>query len=131
MIGLDTNILLRSATQDDPVQSPIARRLIATLDEANPGYVNTVVLAEFAWTLRTRYKYDGDQILTAIEALLQSAAFVISDRDAVNAAVARSRDDVVDFADALIGELNRQAGCQTTMTFDRPASKVGAFTELT
>jgi predicted nucleic-acid-binding protein len=131
MIGLDTNILLRSATQDDPVQSPVARRLIATLDEANPGYINTVVLAEFVWTLRTRYKYQRAQIVTAIEALLQSAAFVISDRDAVNAAAARCRDDAVDFADALIGELNRQAGCPTTMTFDRHTSKGGAFTELT
>ena len=131
MIGLDTNVLLRSATQDDLVQSPIARRLIATLDEANPGYVNAVVLAEFVWSLRSRYKYDCDQTLTAIEALLQSAAFVISDRDAVNAAAARSRVDAVDFADALIGELNRQAGCRTTMTFDRLASKGGAFTELT
>jgi predicted nucleic-acid-binding protein len=130
MIGLDTNVLLRSATQDDPLQSPIARRLVATLDEANPGYINTVVLAEFVWTLRTWYKYDRDQILTAIEALLQSAAFVISNRNAVNVAVARSRDDAMDFADALIGELNRQAGCRTTMTFDRLASKGGAFTEL-
>jgi predicted nucleic-acid-binding protein len=131
MIGLDTNVLLRSVTRDDPVQSPIARRLIATLDEANPGYVNTVVLAEFVWNLRTRYRYARDQILTAIEALLQSAAFVIADRDGVNAAVSRSRDDGMEFADALIGELNRQAGCRTTVTFDRTASKGGAFTELT
>jgi AbrB family looped-hinge helix DNA binding protein len=56
MIGLDTNILLRSATQDDPVQSPISRPLIGSLDDANPGYVNTVLLAEFVWNLRTRVK---------------------------------------------------------------------------
>jgi predicted nucleic-acid-binding protein len=130
MIGLDTNVLLRSVTRDDPVQSPIARRLIATLDEANPGYVNTVVLAEFVWNLRTRYKYDRDQILTAIEALLQSAAFVICNRDAINRALSRCHDESLEFPDALIGELNLLAGCKTTMTFDRDASRSGAFTAL-
>ena len=37
MIGLDTNVLSRAVTQDDPVQTPVARRLIETLDETSPG----------------------------------------------------------------------------------------------
>lgn len=130
MIGLDTNVLLRAVTQDDPVQSPVARRFIAALDETNPGHVATVVLAEFAWALRSRFKYDRNAIVDALEAMLRSAAFVVADRAAVNAAVTRSRDDAMDFPDALIGELNRSAGCRTTMTFDRLASKRGAFTEF-
>ena len=130
MIGLDTNVLLRAVTQDDPVQSPLARTLIGTLDEASPGYVNVVVLVEFSWSLRTRYKYERGAIFETVETLLQSAAFVVSDRDAVNAALSRSRDEGLHFADALIGELNRIAGCRTTITFDKPASKRTAFTHL-
>ena len=130
MIGLDTNVLLRAVTQDDPVQTPVARALIGGLDEASPGYVNVVVLVEFSWSLRTRYKYERVAIIEAIESLMQSAAFVVSDRDAVNAALTRSRDEGLHFADALIGELNHVAGCHTTMTFDKPASKRTAFTQL-
>ncbi len=130
MIGLDTNVLLRAVTQDDPVQTPVARALIEGLDDARPGYVNAVVLVEFCWSLRARYKYERGAIVRAVEALLQSTAFVVSDRDAVNAALARSMDEGMHFADALIGELNRCAGCQTTMTFDKPASKRAAFTQL-
>ena len=130
MIGLDTNVLLRAVTRDDPVHSPLARTLIGALDEARPGYINIVVLVEFSWSLRTRYKYERGAIIDAVEALLQSAAFVVASRDAVNAALARSRDDGLHFADALIGELNRVAGCHTTMTFDKPASKRAAFTQL-
>ena len=130
MIGLDTNILLRAVTQDDPAQTPLARALVASLDEASPGYVNTVVLVEFTWSLRTRHKYRRTAIIDAVEAMLQSAAFIVADRNAVNAALTRSRDDGLHFADALIGELNLVAGCRTTMTFDRQASKRGPFTEL-
>ena len=53
MIGLDTNVLLRAVTRDDPVHSPLARTLIGALDEARPGYINIVVLVEFSWSLRT------------------------------------------------------------------------------
>lgn len=130
MIGLDTNVLLRAVTQDDSIQTPLARALIGTLDETNPGYVNTVVLVEFSWSLRTRYTYEREAIAEAIEAMLESAAFVVSDRDAVNTALSRCRDDGLHFADALIGELNLIAGCPTTMTFDNPASKSTAFTRL-
>jgi predicted nucleic-acid-binding protein len=128
MIGLDTNVLLRAVTQDDPVQTPIARAMIGKLDEGSPGYISTVVLAEFSWSLRTRFKYERLAIIGAIEALLESAAFVVSDRDAVNAAVSRSREDGLDFADALIGEMNYLAGCRTTMTFDRLAAKQSRIT---
>ena len=130
MIGLDTNILLRAVTQDDAVQTPIARALIGSLDESNPGYVNIVVLAEFIWNLRNRYKYEREAINEAIESMLQSAAFVVSDRDAVNAALSRCRDEGLQFADAIISELNCAAGCTTTMTFDRLSSKRAAFTRL-
>ncbi len=130
MIGLDTNILLSAVTQDDPVQTSLARTLIGTLDEANQGYVNLVVLVEFSWSLRTRYKYERTAIIEAIESMMRSAAFVMSDRDAINAALSRCRDDGLHFGDSLIGELNRVAGCSTTMTFDRPASNRTAFTRL-
>ena len=45
MIGLDTNILLRATTQDDPLQSPKARKIIKALSSDRPGYVNLLVLA--------------------------------------------------------------------------------------
>jgi predicted nucleic-acid-binding protein len=130
MIGLDTNILLRAATQDNPVQSPIAQALLDGLDEASPGYINSVVMVEFTWSLSSRYRYERSAIIVAVEELMQSAAFTIADREAVNAAIARSEDEGMHFADALIGELNRIAGCSTTMTFDKPTSKRSAFTQL-
>ena len=46
MIGLDTNVLVRYLTQDDPTQSPRATELIERrLTEGNPGFLSIVAMA--------------------------------------------------------------------------------------
>ena len=127
MIGLDTNILLRAVTDDDRKRSPLARRLLAQLSPDNRGVLNCVVLAEFVWTLRTGYDYERLEIVEMIEGMLRSGAYFFTDRDAVVAAVAKCGKEPLHFADALIGELNRGAGCNRTMTFDVGAGKSDAF----
>jgi predicted nucleic-acid-binding protein len=128
VIGLDTNILLRAVTRDDPAQSPWARRLIGALTPESPGCVALTVLCEFAWTLKRRYKYESADIATAIEAMAASPAFLLPDRDAVNAAIHEMRQFGLDFADAVIGHQHRAAGANTTMTFDQEATFSPLFT---
>ncbi|MDR1426351.1 MAG: hypothetical protein LBJ08_01145 [Bifidobacteriaceae bacterium] len=38
MIGLDTNVLVRFITKDDPDQSPTAAKFLDSLTRKNPGY---------------------------------------------------------------------------------------------
>ena len=54
MIGLDTNVLLRLFVEDDPAQSDRARRFVDAAAADEPCLVNSVVLAEFAWTLAAK-----------------------------------------------------------------------------
>jgi predicted nucleic-acid-binding protein len=128
VIGLDTNILLRAVTRDDPVQSPLARHLIGALTPESPGCVALIVLCEFAWTLKRRYKYERTDIARAIEAMVASPAFLLPDRDTVNAAINEMRQFGLDFADAVIGHQHRAAGVNTTMTFDQKATCSPLFT---
>ena len=52
MIGLDSNVLVRYLTQDDPIQSPKATEIIERrLTEENPGFVCIVAMAETVWVL--------------------------------------------------------------------------------
>ena len=51
MIGLDTNVIVRHLTGDAPVQSPEARRVFASLTEAEPGFVSLIALIEAYWVL--------------------------------------------------------------------------------
>ena len=130
MIGLDTNILVRAITRDDATLSPIAITLLSGLSATSPGMINAVVVAELAWTLRSGYGYERLEIVSLIERMLRSQAYVFSDRDALNIATSRCKDEPLHLADALLGEINRLAGCTTTMTFDSQAAKSNAFTLL-
>lgn len=127
MIGLDSNVILRAITGDDPVQSPVARRYLSTLSRDSPGVLNSVVLVEIAWTLRTTYKYRRHEVLDRIERLMSSDAYYVVDRDAVVRALDISFEHATEFADALISQINRTAGCETTMTFDQGAAQTPDF----
>ena len=52
VIGVDTNILVRLLTGDDPAQVSAAERFVTTqLSPERCGFVSMVVVCELAWTL--------------------------------------------------------------------------------
>jgi len=128
MIGLDTNILIRYLTQDDPRLTPKATALIERqLSLANPGYVTVVTMAETAWVLESYYSLGPGQIAVAIERILAANTIVVEREQQVFEAMMLLRKDKVDFADALIGLLSARAGCSHTLTFDKKASRLPGF----
>jgi predicted nucleic-acid-binding protein len=130
MIGLDTNILVRFITQDDPRQSTLANEIFdARLTEAEPGFVSVVAMAETAWVLERSYRLSDAEVAAAIERVLQTDNLVVEDQAAVFAAMIALREGLGTFADALIGALGAGAGCRYTLTFDRRATRLPGFAE--
>ncbi|MCW5734632.1 MAG: type II toxin-antitoxin system VapC family toxin [Enhydrobacter sp.] len=128
MIGLDTNVLIRHITQDDPVQSPRASALIeGRLTEDEPGFISVVTLAETAWVLDRSYEYSSMEIATAIGGFLQTTTFVVENEVEVFFAMTALKQGRAGFTDALIAALGTRAGCSTTMTFDREAARPPGF----
>jgi predicted nucleic-acid-binding protein len=128
MIGLDTNILIRYLTQDDPVQSPKAtyileRRLSAT----DPGFVSVVTMAEAVWVLDRAYGLTDQEIAAAVERILQVEVLVVENEQQVFAAMVALKQGRGGFADALIAELGARAGCTHTLTFDKRALRLPQF----
>jgi hypothetical protein len=76
------------------------------------------VLVEIVWVLRKAYKYDRASVGDVIERILATNELRVEDRDAAAAALAAYRTSVADYADCLLGLLNRDLGCATTVTFD-------------
>lgn len=67
MIGLDTNILIRYLTQDDPVQSPKATDIMEhRLSVADPGFLSVVTMVETVWALDRAYGLTNREIAAAI-----------------------------------------------------------------
>ncbi len=130
MIGLDTNVLVRYITQDDPKQSPKANRLIDGFTVETPGFVPLVTVVELAWVLSSSYDLDRTQVAQALELLLRGKELVIDRTDIVSLALKRFRAGGADFADCLIEAIARDAGCSETMTFDVGAVKAAGMTLL-
>ncbi len=128
MNGLDTNVLVRYIVQDDPVQSKIATKWIeknCTSDE--PGCVNVVVVCELSWVLSRGYGYKRETIVSVIRGILSSPELSVEEDEAVWQALKAYESGASDFADCLIGILNKRAGAATTVTFDRKASRESCF----
>ena len=128
MIGLDTNVLLRYLTGDDPVQSVKAARLIeGSLSPGNPGFVSTVVVAEIAWVLRRTFRRPELETASVIERLIATDSIIVERESCVAEALARTMEDRAPFTDGLIAALGRNAGCSHTVTFDRKALRLPGF----
>jgi predicted nucleic-acid-binding protein len=130
--GLDTNVLLRYLTGDDPVQSPIAKGFLEHAEAAGDRlYISTTVLAELCWTLRGKpYAFGREAVAGVIESLIATNLFEVQDRDLVRNAARDFRAGRGDFPDYLIGQQNRRAGCPDTVTFDGKLAKSKGYTLL-
>jgi len=129
MRGLDTNILVRFITRDEPVQGEVARGLIETTEQ-NGGtlHISTLVLVELVWVLRGGvYGFPRSAVAEVLELILDTEVFRVQDRDLVRRAITAFRRGPADFSDYLIGEEDRRAGCDTTLTFDRRLAESDGF----
>jgi predicted nucleic-acid-binding protein len=119
MIGLDTNVLVRYITQDDPQQSPQATQLIETsCTSATPGRVAHIVLCELVWVLRRAYGYTKPQVVEVLDQILVTAELDIENEGLAFQALDAYREGPADFSDYLLVLGNRAAGCETTYSFD-------------
>ena len=123
MIGVDTNVLARFFTEDDPDQVPRAEELLQSLTPETPGFVSLVSIAELVWILRRRYGWSKIQLIQCLNQMLDSPEFVLEGQTAVTEALRRFTSSKADFADCLIERSGHAGGCHETVTFDVDASR--------
>lgn len=124
MIAIDTNVLVRFLTQDDPEQGAIARRLFSDLSLDNPGFISREVMVELVWVLERAYRYTRAEIATALEGLLAAAELELEASDDIGASLYTYRDQGFGFADLMIAAAARRAGAEHLVTFDRKAARL-------
>ena len=112
MISLDTNVIVRVVTADDPEQLAAA---VKTLRSDRLWLCKTVLL-ECEWVLRYTYKLSRDSILTSFQRLLGYPNLQAEDRSAVLQALALYQEGL-DFADAV--HLASSLPAERFATFDR------------
>ncbi|MBV8442313.1 MAG: type II toxin-antitoxin system VapC family toxin [Hyphomicrobiales bacterium] len=115
-ITADTNVLVRAAVLDEPMQSALA---VAALIEAEMVAATLPALCEFVWVLMRGYKRNAAEVAGGVRKLVQSAN-VAADRPAVEAGLA-ILERGGDFADGVIAFEGRRAGGGVFASFDRDA----------
>jgi predicted nucleic-acid-binding protein len=108
--AVDTNIVVRTLLNDDPKQSPIARRVI---DEG--VFVSPTVMLETAWLLRSRYKFSREAVADYLNGLMELPTVSIDQPDLTAWAIARSAERG-DLADLL--HIVAARGASAFVTFD-------------
>lgn len=126
MIGLDTNVLVRYLTQDDPAQAARASRVIDAAKSASL-YVSLIVICELVWVLEDAYDQTRAQIGELIEKMLLTDQFVFEAKELLWNALTDYRSGKGDLSDYLIGRIAQHGGCQHTLTFDRALKNHGMF----
>lgn len=127
MRAVDTNVLVRFLTADDPKQAKTARRVM----EAGDIFIGVTVILETEWVLRAGYGFTPNVIAAGLRGIGGLPGVTVEEP----AEVAQSLDWMVegmDFADAL--HLTRSNHCNAFVTFDkklaaRAKGKVGIIVE--
>ena len=126
MRAVDTNVLVRLVTGDDPKQTEAAEEFVES-----GSWVSHLVVAEVTWVLSTVYGLSPAAIADAIEMLLSHEHLTLQEADVVTAALeGYRRHPRVDFFDHLLREVARKAGHLPVGTFDRQFARLADVTKL-
>jgi len=122
--AIDTNVIVRLLTADDPVQAEAAQRIVQEGDV----FIGMTVLLEVEWVLRAAYGFGESDIASAIRSFAGLSQVTVEEAGAVAQALDWMTKGM-DFADAL--HLARSAHCSAFVTFDRKlASKAKGLTPM-
>jgi predicted nucleic-acid-binding protein len=112
VVAVDTNVLVRLLTGDEPAQSARARAIF----ERETVLLAKTVILESEWVLRRLYRFGSARIADAFVALIALPDLVCEDAGAVADAIQWMRGGT-DFADALHLASARPAGRFATFDY--------------
>ena len=117
---IDTNLLVRYLTEDDPEKAKAVERL---LKRAGRGEIRillpSVVIAELVWVLESYYEMEASEISELVGAILNTPEVEVQDKNMLREALKAYEKKKIDFVDAWILEFAREKKIKTIYTFDK------------
>ena len=126
MRAVDTNVLVRLVTRDDPKQVAAAEAFVE-----RGAWVSHLALVEATWVLDAVYELEATAVATAVDMLLNHRHLTLQESEVVAAALeAFRRRPALGFSDCLMLEVARKAGHLPLGTFDRTLGKLEGVERL-
>lgn len=119
-VVIDTNLLVRYLTEDDPQK---AKAVEVLLSRAGRGelkiLIPSVVIAELVWVLESSYQMETKEISELVEAVLNTPGIEVTEKSVLISAIRLYREKGMDFVDAWITEFAKDKRIKMIYTFDR------------
>jgi predicted nucleic-acid-binding protein len=126
MRAVDTNILVRLITRDDPRQVAAADSFVE-----RGAWVSILALAEASWVLDSVYELSARDLASAIDMLRNHKDLTMQDPEVVASALDLFRQrPALGFSDCLLLEIARKVGHLPLGTFDRDLGKAEGAQKL-
>lgn len=128
MKALDTNVLVRFLVKDDEQQAKTVYRLFKQAEsKAEAFFIPILVVLETVWVLEAVYETTRQEILDSIDELLLMPILEFEAQSAIRSFISSARENKTDLSDLLIAHCAKYSGCDSVITFDKRASKLGLF----
>lgn len=118
MVAIDANVLVRRITNDHPILSPKALKLITI---AKPGslLLDRLIIEEVAYVLSSNYDFSKDQVSAVLRSLVSEEVFTIPDRDMVELTIRLfETEKPLSFEDCWLLALKKSGKVTNVVTFD-------------
>jgi predicted nucleic-acid-binding protein len=113
---IDSSVILRFLTRDDPAKAEKARRLLLESDERL--LVSDTTCFEVVYALESEYKRSREDIYDMLSKLLSSRRLDFANRDIILHAIVLYREHAVPLGDAYQVALGRALGAEGIYTYD-------------
>ena len=119
-VVIDTNLLVRYLTLDDPEKADAVESL---LNKAGSGelyiLIPSIVIAELVWVLESFYKMEPVTISELVESVLNTPGLEVDEKESIFAICKTYRNKKIDFIDAWIIEFAKKNKINTVYSFDK------------
>ncbi len=129
---VDTDLLIRLLTGDDPVKQADVTRLLERVHRGEVQLVAPVtVIADAFYVLRSRlYAFDRAQAADALLALVRLSGLLVENRSTIARALEILRDHNVDFGDAYIVTSMEHARATEVYSYNHDFDRIAGIRRL-
>jgi predicted nucleic acid-binding protein len=124
-IFIDTNILLRYLTADDPEKFERCKELFKqALEKKIILLTSDMVIAELIWTLNSFYKVPKDEIIEKVTIIINTPNLKVPNKKLLSEVLVLFSQENIDYIDAYNAVFMKKNGCAQIFSYDKDFDRI-------